>query len=83
MVRWLAKFPYPLYPRLYIFVRRIIYEQESKKIVVVCKALDSKNYADKENHVRVTKYQSKLIVQAHKDIFEVILIKYTFKKIFI
>lgn len=72
VVRWLAKFPYPIHPRLYIFVRRIIYEEEKKQIIVVCKALEPSHYPNEENHVRVTKYRSKLIVTAHKNIFEVI-----------
>jgi len=69
VIEWVSKFPYPMYPRLYVFVRRKIIDEEERKITVICSALDQTAYKSKRNgsNVRITEYKSKLTVWAHKN----------------
>ena len=39
LIRWMMKFPYPLYPREYVFVRRACVEKNQKILVVVSQGL--------------------------------------------
>lgn len=68
LLKWVAHFPYPMYPRLYIFVTRKIVDEDERRIIMVSSALDQKTYPDSDdkNYVRVANYKSKLIVWAHK-----------------
>ncbi|KAI1725648.1 START domain-containing protein [Ditylenchus destructor] len=70
VVQWLAKYPYPLNPRLYIFVRRKIYDERNQRITVVSKALTSLKYPDDGKNIRVTNYASKLVVKARTSLEE-------------
>jgi len=66
VVKWVAKFPYPMYPRVYIYVRRKVSDPSKKHMVIVAKSLDDEKYPSSGKHVRVSKYKSKMIVKAHK-----------------
>ncbi|KAH7694853.1 START domain containing protein, partial [Aphelenchoides avenae] len=70
VVRWVSKFPYPMKPRIYVFVRRQHVDEESKRIVVLSQALSAKEYPEASDHVRVTTYRSRLMVQAHTNFEE-------------
>jgi len=72
IIQWITKFPYPMYPRLYLFVRRKIIDEEQRKITVICSALDQSAYEGRRNgsNVRVTEYKSKLTVWARKSFDE-------------
>jgi len=70
VIKWVSKYPYPMYPRLYLYIRRKIINKEQGRIVVVSNALDPKSYPTDSNCVRVTNYKSKLIVSAHNDFDE-------------
>uniref|UniRef100_A0AC34QKJ2 START domain-containing protein n=1 Tax=Panagrolaimus sp. JU765 TaxID=591449 RepID=A0AC34QKJ2_9BILA len=65
VVRWVAKFPYPMYPRVYIYVRRKIVDENNGRIVVCSRALDENAYPDDGKYVRVTWYRSSMSIQAH------------------
>jgi hypothetical protein len=65
VVKWLARYPYPLNPRLYIYVRRRTCDKAKQRITIISKGLSPKEYPDSSSHIRVTKYYSKLIVNAH------------------
>jgi hypothetical protein len=67
VVRWVAKFPYPMNPRVYIYVRRRLDNMEKKTVLILSKALSSSEYKDTSNYVRVTTYKSHLLVRAHTD----------------
>lgn len=71
VISWVTQFPYPMYARQYIYVRRKQVDSKRNKIVVVSKALDRKRYPDSGKYIRVVTYQSKLVVRAHKSLNEV------------
>uniref|UniRef100_A0A0N4U396 Phosphatidylcholine transfer protein n=1 Tax=Dracunculus medinensis TaxID=318479 RepID=A0A0N4U396_DRAME len=62
-VRWIVKFPFPFYPREYIFLRQRCYDAE--KVVISSSAVGPEQYPSTENCVRVTTYQSIMIVNFH------------------
>jgi len=70
LVRWVAKFPYPMYPRLYIFVSRRICDYDKQQVTIVNKALGSEEYASSEKNVRVVRYKSTMVVRAHSTLSE-------------
>jgi len=70
VVRWVAKFPYPMYPRVYIYVRRKIIDNENGKIIMCSRALDENAYPDDNQNIRVTWYRSSMLVHAHKSFDE-------------
>uniref|UniRef100_A0A7E4UZD3 Phosphatidylcholine transfer protein n=1 Tax=Panagrellus redivivus TaxID=6233 RepID=A0A7E4UZD3_PANRE len=70
IVRWVARFPYPMYPRVYIYVRRKIVDPKTGKVIISSHALDEKSFPTNSNDVRVTMYRSSMIVHAHKSFDE-------------
>lgn len=71
VVKWVAKFPYPMYPRVYIYIRRKLIDLNAGKIIVCSRALDENSYPDDSKHVRVTWYRSSMLIQAHKSFDDV------------
>ena len=72
------RFPYPLYPREYVYVRRYCVDLNENLLILVAKGLpdlefeqlDPKRQATNEtskNYVRVTNYKSNFIVIPHSD----------------
>ena len=43
LIRWIMRFPYPLYPREYVFVRRYCRDPEEGLLVLVSKAIPECN----------------------------------------
>ena len=78
LVSWIMKFPYPLSPRGYIFVRRYCIEPTEKLLILIARSvpenikLDPKDYKSKypvkENFVRVGKYKSNMIIIPHEEL---------------
>jgi len=74
LIRWYTKFPYPLYPREYIFVRRYCIEPTEKLLILISRGVPEcdlssllpKNKKAMES-VRVTKYKSNMIIIPHND----------------
>lgn len=74
LIRWYTKFPYPLYPREYIFVRRYCIEPTEKLLILISRGVPEcdlssllpKNKKATES-VRVTKYKSNMIIIPHND----------------
>ena len=77
VIKWIARFPYPMYARLYVYVRRKISDPSMRQMIILSKALDDSKYPGgllgdpckhpsvKDNYVRVTRYKSKMVVRAH------------------
>lgn len=74
VIRWETRYSYFLQPRLYIYARRKYFDQNSKTVHIISKALDESSYPDsvengsKPSIVRVTDYSSILLVRAHTEI---------------
>ncbi|KAL7070566.1 hypothetical protein ACQ4LE_010267 [Meloidogyne hapla] len=74
IIRWETKYPYPLYPRLYIYLQQKFIDEDARTVLVTNKAIDEQTYSfddsSKNNCVRVTDYNSKLFVRAHGELNE-------------
>uniref|UniRef100_A0A915CA88 Phosphatidylcholine transfer protein n=2 Tax=Parascaris univalens TaxID=6257 RepID=A0A915CA88_PARUN len=66
VVRWIAKFPYPMYPREYIFVRRRYVDETEQSMVIASNALDRELFPLNSEYVRVQTYRSVMVVRAHR-----------------
>uniref|UniRef100_A0A0R3RGM1 Phosphatidylcholine transfer protein n=1 Tax=Elaeophora elaphi TaxID=1147741 RepID=A0A0R3RGM1_9BILA len=69
LIHWVSKFPYPMYPREYVFVRRRYIDEKDRCIVIAnCAVADSANIIPRcdKKYVRVETYRSILVVRAHK-----------------
>jgi hypothetical protein len=77
LIRWVTHFPYPLYPREYIYVRRYCLEPNERLLILVARSVPDtvykpqtdKNAKNKQENlcVRVNNYKSNLIVIPHTD----------------
>ncbi|CAI4226879.1 unnamed protein product [Auanema sp. JU1783] len=65
LIKWVAKYPYPLYPREYVYVRRT-WVSDDEKVVVVESEVVYPSASDSKN-VRVGTYTSRMAIRAHKD----------------
>ncbi|VDM38404.1 unnamed protein product [Toxocara canis] len=65
VIRWIAKFPYPMYPREYIFMRRRYVDENEQSVVIASSALDHKLFPVSREYVRVQTYRSVMVVRAH------------------
>jgi len=65
VVRWVTKYPFPLYAREYIFSRRCMVNDREQEITVISQAVPSENYPISKKLFRVNTYQSRMVVKAH------------------
>ncbi|PAV77267.1 hypothetical protein WR25_22891 [Diploscapter pachys] len=67
LIRWVAKYPYPMYPREYIYARRTWVSDDDKVVVVDSEVVQPNAYPSTSNNVRVCTYTSRMAVRAHKN----------------
>ncbi|CAB3397901.1 unnamed protein product [Caenorhabditis bovis] len=68
LIRWVSKFPYPLYPREYVYVRRTWVSDDEKYAVIDSEAVPPEVFASTSKYnVRVSSYSSRMSIRAHKD----------------
>ncbi|KAK0406232.1 hypothetical protein QR680_018447 [Steinernema hermaphroditum] len=67
VIRWIAKFPFPMYAREYVYFRQQLVDHDNKTIMVTNRALDEADYPASKMYVRVKLYRSSLVVRAHVD----------------
>ncbi|GMT10536.1 hypothetical protein PFISCL1PPCAC_1833 [Pristionchus fissidentatus] len=67
LIRWVAHYPYPMYPREYIYVRKNVVSPDGRDIVIESKALPESIVPNSGNYVRVACYESRMCVRCHKD----------------
>jgi len=67
LIHWVTHFPYPMYSREYIFVRRACIDPCDKQMIVTTKAVkhDPKGLQAHKSSVRVNTYQSTMIIRPH------------------
>lgn len=64
IVKWVAKFPWPMSSRLYIYKRLMEVDEENFKVILYSKGLNSTEYEDNDkNSVRVSNYISTMVVE--------------------
>jgi hypothetical protein len=86
LIKWIMRFPYPLYPREYIYARRYCVEPEERLLVLVSRGVSESVYNENNNennsssssssssqghhYVRVNNYKSNMIIIPHSDFNE-------------
>ncbi|XP_078127772.1 stAR-related lipid transfer protein 7, mitochondrial isoform X2 [Sander vitreus] len=70
VVHWATHFPYPLYSRDYVYVRRYDVDVENNLMVLVSRAVEHPRVPETNQFVRVHSYQSKMVIRPHKSFDE-------------
>lgn len=70
VVYWVSHFPFPMQSRDYVYVRRCKVDHRSKTMYLVSKSLDHPGVPQNKNHVRVTSYESSLVIKPHRSFEE-------------
>ncbi|KAJ8393931.1 hypothetical protein AAFF_G00054640 [Aldrovandia affinis] len=70
IVHWATYFPYPLYSRDYVYVRRYDVDPVNNLMVLVSRAVEHPSIPETEEFVRVQSYQSKMVIRPHKSFDE-------------
>ncbi|XP_064630405.1 stAR-related lipid transfer protein 7, mitochondrial-like [Lineus longissimus] len=65
VIHWIMHYPYPMYAREYVFLRRIRIDSESKTMVLVSRATHHPEFPENKKYVRVNTYNSKMVIKAH------------------
>ncbi|CAM4685136.1 unnamed protein product [Lepidochelys olivacea] len=66
VVHWVTHFPYPMYSRDYVYVRRYNVDQENNLMVLVSRAVDHPGVPEDPEFVRVRTYESQMVIRPHK-----------------
>ncbi|KAK0147587.1 StAR-related lipid transfer protein 7, mitochondrial [Merluccius polli] len=70
VVHWATHFPYPMYSRDYVYVRRYDVDWENNLMVLVSRAVAHPRVPETQQFVRVHSYQSKMVIRPHKSFDE-------------
>ncbi|XP_074838092.1 stAR-related lipid transfer protein 7, mitochondrial [Carettochelys insculpta] len=66
VVHWVTHFPYPMYSRDYVYVRRYNVDQENNLMVLVSRAVEHPSVPEDPKFVRVRTYESQMVIRPHK-----------------
>ncbi|KAK7108966.1 hypothetical protein V1264_013096 [Littorina saxatilis] len=72
IIHWVYKYPYPMLPRDYCYVRRSTVNDQKNRIVIRAKAVPHHKCPEVNNIVRVHQYQSQLVIEPVSSFSEVI-----------
>ncbi|GCC42764.1 hypothetical protein chiPu_0026534, partial [Chiloscyllium punctatum] len=64
-------FQYPLYSRDYLYIRRYHVDQKHNLMVLVSRAVEHPDVPESSSYVRVTAYQSQMVIKPHRSFDEV------------
>uniref|UniRef100_A0A8C9SVF6 StAR-related lipid transfer protein 7, mitochondrial n=1 Tax=Scleropages formosus TaxID=113540 RepID=A0A8C9SVF6_SCLFO len=70
VVYWATHFPYPMYSRDYVYVRRYDVDLENNLMVLVSRAVEHPYVPETTDFVRVRSYQSRMVIRPHKSFDE-------------
>uniref|UniRef100_H3CUP6 StAR-related lipid transfer protein 7, mitochondrial n=1 Tax=Tetraodon nigroviridis TaxID=99883 RepID=H3CUP6_TETNG len=70
IVHWATHFPYPMYSRDYVYVRRYDVDVENNLMILVSRAVQHPRVPETQEFVRVHSYQSKMVIRPHKSFDE-------------
>ncbi|KAG1685481.1 StAR-related lipid transfer protein 7, mitochondrial [Nymphon striatum] len=71
VVHWIAHFPYPMYNREYVYIRKARIDHGNKVMVMSSKAIDHPKCTKNAKSVSVEKYKSQLVIRPHKSFNDV------------
>ncbi|AWP15176.1 putative stAR-related lipid transfer protein 7 mitochondrial [Scophthalmus maximus] len=70
VVHWATQFPYPMYSRDYVYVRRYDVDVDDNLMILVSRAVQHPRVPETQAYVRVHSYQSKMVIRPHKSFDE-------------
>lgn len=70
VVHWATHFPYPMYSRDYVYVRRYNVDVENNLMVLVSRAVEHPSLPETQDFVRVHSYQSRMVIRPHRSFDE-------------
>uniref|UniRef100_A0A1A8K7R3 StAR-related lipid transfer protein 7, mitochondrial n=1 Tax=Nothobranchius kuhntae TaxID=321403 RepID=A0A1A8K7R3_NOTKU len=70
VVHWATHFPYPMYSRDYVYVRRYDVDFGNNLMILVSRAVHHPKVPETQEFVRVHSYQSKMVIRPHKSFDE-------------
>nr|XP_057916509.1 stAR-related lipid transfer protein 7, mitochondrial [Doryrhamphus excisus]XP_057916517.1 stAR-related lipid transfer protein 7, mitochondrial [Doryrhamphus excisus]XP_057916526.1 stAR-related lipid transfer protein 7, mitochondrial [Doryrhamphus excisus]XP_057916535.1 stAR-related lipid transfer protein 7, mitochondrial [Doryrhamphus excisus] len=65
VVHWATHFPYPMYSRDYVYVRRYDVDLENNLMILVSRAVQHPRVPESQDFVRVHTYKSKMVIRPH------------------
>uniref|UniRef100_A0A3Q3K588 StAR-related lipid transfer protein 7, mitochondrial n=1 Tax=Monopterus albus TaxID=43700 RepID=A0A3Q3K588_MONAL len=70
VVHWATHFPYPMYSRDYVYVRRYDVDVDNNLMILISRAVQHPRVPETQEFVRVHSYQSKMVIRPHKSFDE-------------
>uniref|UniRef100_A0A673NFL0 StAR-related lipid transfer protein 7, mitochondrial n=1 Tax=Sinocyclocheilus rhinocerous TaxID=307959 RepID=A0A673NFL0_9TELE len=70
VIHWATHFPYPMYSRDYVYVRRYHVDVENNLMILVSRAIKHPSVPEIQEFVRVHSYQSKMVIRPHRSFDE-------------
>ncbi|XP_027031208.1 stAR-related lipid transfer protein 7, mitochondrial [Tachysurus fulvidraco] len=70
VVHWATHFPYPMYSRDYVYVRRYKVDVENNLMVLVSRAVKHPVVPEMQEFIRVHSYRSRMVIRPHKSFDE-------------
>ncbi|XP_058134086.1 stAR-related lipid transfer protein 7, mitochondrial [Dasypus novemcinctus] len=70
VLHWVTHFPYPMYSRDYVYVRRYSVDRENNVMVLVSRAVEHPSVPESPEFVRVRSYESQMVIRPHKSFDE-------------
>ncbi|XP_026862295.2 stAR-related lipid transfer protein 7, mitochondrial [Electrophorus electricus] len=70
IIHWATHFPYPMYSRDYVYVRRYDVDPMNKLMILVSRAVEHPSVPETKEFVRVHSYRSRMVIRPHKSFDE-------------
>ncbi|TRZ12468.1 hypothetical protein HGM15179_014648 [Zosterops borbonicus] len=71
VIHWATQFPYPMYSRDYVYVRRYTVDSDRNLMVLVSRAVEHPGIPEDPEYVRVRSYESHMVIRPHRSFDEV------------
>ncbi|XP_054717988.1 stAR-related lipid transfer protein 7, mitochondrial-like [Uloborus diversus] len=66
VMHWVMHYPFPMYSREYVYIRRAVISPETNTMVLVSRAVEHPSCPVNNKYVRVTKYSSRMVIRPHR-----------------
>lgn len=66
VMHWVMHYPFPMYSREYVYIRRAVVSPETNTMVLVSRAIDHPSCPVDNKYVRVDKYSSRMVIRPHR-----------------
>lgn len=66
VMHWVMHYPFPMYSREYVYIRRAVISPDTNTMVLVSRAIDHPSCPVDNKYVRVNKYSSRMVIRPHR-----------------